>query len=670
MLNKEIPFLRAGLPYCAGIISGLYLRPEPVFLFGSLIILAALFGISLLYNDRPVNRVYGFPLTISLFLCGLLFYINEKKSLSDINPGPGTFVCLVEEFPEEKENSYKTIFRFYSLATDTGNIPLTGSLLIYFKKDPMINSMVPGDYLRVRCIINPIANRGNPFEFDYRFYMENHGIKYFSFAAAEDIACLIHPDHRKLKHRALIIREKIIDMYEERGISGDRLALVAAITLGQKSMLDPEQKQIFIKAGVMHIMAVSGLHAVILSVFIFNLLFFMKGKLNGLRILIAVLLLWSFAFVTGLTPSVIRAALMFSFLQAGKLMKRDVNSMNSVLASAFILLIARPSVLFDAGFLLSYSSVIFIICFYRDLYNKLRFKTWIADKIWQSATVTILAQAGTLPLTVALFNRFPTWFILTNIVIVPLSSFLIVIGCLVPLTYPLKFISQPLASFLSFLTGLTEMLSEKASNLPFSTIENIGMVTIESVFFFFVILLFTRHIIDRKNFPVRYPLIALIVFLFAGTAGVISDKASSEMIVYNTPGQNAVGVRTGKTLNFFGDTEVIPAEAMRHCSTRGLKLKQNNSGNKILLLNAGEKKIVISSFLSSELLQLTEPDYIILKGLGQQPEKQIRLTRPVNSLVITSQSISQYRVHQAIINREIVDSIHFIKKYGAFRTRL
>jgi len=109
---------------------------------------------------------------------------------------------------------------------------------------------------------------------------------------------------------------------------------------------------------------------------------------------------------------------------------------------------------------------------------------------------------------------------------------------------------------------------------------------------------------------------------------------------------------------------------MRHCSTRGLKLKQNNSGNKILLLNAGEKKIVISSFLSSELLQLTEPDYIILKGLGQQPEKQIRLTRPVNSLVITSQSISQYRVHQAIINREIVDSIHFIKKYGAFRTRL
>ena len=181
------------------------------------------------------------------------------------------------------------------------------------------------------------------------------------------------PSRRKLKHRALIIRERIIGMYRERGITDDRIGLVAAITLGQKNLLDPEQKQIFIKAGIMHIMAVSGLHAVILSMFIFSMLFFMKGKFNILRILITVLLLWCFAFVTGLTPSVLRATLMFTFLQAGNLMKRNVNSINSVLASAVILIIIRPSVLFDAGFLLSYSAVIFIICFYRDLYLKINF---------------------------------------------------------------------------------------------------------------------------------------------------------------------------------------------------------------------------------------------------------------------------------------------------------
>ncbi len=245
------------------------------------------------------------------------------------------------------------------------------------------------------------------------------------------------PDHRKLVHRALIIRQKIIDMYEKRGITGDTLALVAAITLGQKNLLDPEQKQYFMKAGVMHIMAVSGLHAVILSFFVFKMLFFLRGRFNIIRIIITLLILWSFAFVTGLTPSVLRATLMFSFLQAGMLMKRPVNSINSVLASAFVLILIRPSVIFDAGFQLSYSAVIFIISFYQDLYDKLQFKNRLRDKIWQMIVVSLVAQAGTLPLTIMLFNRFPVWFIISNIIIVPLSSLLIIIGCLVPLTFPI-----------------------------------------------------------------------------------------------------------------------------------------------------------------------------------------------------------------------------------------
>ncbi len=153
------------------------------------------------------------------------------------------------------------------------------------------------------------------------------------------LSCASVPEKRKLTHTALIIRERIINMFRERGIKGERLALVAALTLGQKNMLDPEQKQHFIRAGVMHIMAVSGLHAMILSLFVFRLLFFLKGKLNVVRVVITIVILWAFAFITGLTPSVLRATLMFSFLQAGKIMKRPVNGINSVLASAFVLIL-------------------------------------------------------------------------------------------------------------------------------------------------------------------------------------------------------------------------------------------------------------------------------------------------------------------------------------------
>jgi len=652
-----------------GIISGLYLKPDLIFLAASLVFILTGFGISLLFNKRQLNILYGFPLTFSLYLSGLMLYINEKNSLSDLEPGPETYLCSLAEFPEEKEKSYRIIVTLHSLTSDTGNIPLKGSLLIYIRKDIMINSLLPGDFMRIRCSANPVVNRGNPYEFDYKFYMENHGIKYFSYATVEDITGIVHPDHRKLKYRALIIREKIIDMYEERGITGDKLALVAAITLGQKSMLDPEQKQIFIKAGVMHIMAVSGLHAVILSIFIFNLLFFMKRKFNTLRIIIAVLLLWSFAFVTGLTPSVIRATIMFSFLQAGKLIRRDVNSLNSVLASAFILLIIHPSLLFDAGFLLSYSSVVFIICFYRDFYLMLRFKTWIADKIWQSAAVTILAQAGTLPLTVALFNRFPTWFILTNIIIVPLSSFLIIVGCLVPLTYPLKFISQPLASLLGYLTGITEMLTQKASDLPFSTIENIGMGTIETGLLFFFIFLFVMSVLNRKSFALRYPLIALLLFVSAGTVRSIADRTSSEIIVYNSIGTSPVGIRTGKIMNLYSDSDTIPPEVAKHCFTKGLKINLMRSDSHDHMLKISGKSIIICNKLTKNALQEIKPDMVILKGKYPVIQKEIGYNGLVEGIILGSDVVLNNRINPEL-SKLNPDTIHAVRSSGAYRRKL
>src|SRR5665647_986946 len=363
--------------------------------------------------------------------------------------------------------------------------------------------------------------------------MENQGIRYYAFTNSHDIIRHIIPVHRKLIHRALIVRETIIRMFKERGIKGERLALVAAITLGQKSMLDPEQKLNFIKAGVMHIMAVSGLHAVLLSLFVFYLLFFLKGRFNILRILITILILWSFAFVTGLTPSVLRATLMFSFLQAGKMMKRPANGINSILASAFFLIIIRPSVIFDAGFLLSYSAVVFIICFYKDFYLILHFKNWLTDKIWQSVVVTLIAQAGTLPLTIMLFNRFPTYFILANITIVPLSNLLIITGCLVLIIFPFQFLSQFLAMLLNWLTGLTEQLTSRAASLPYSTLENIGITNIECILLTISIFLFIRSLLNRKSFPVFYPFLFMTLFVFAGAAKDISSRTRNELIIYN-----------------------------------------------------------------------------------------------------------------------------------------
>ncbi|HSL86561.1 MAG TPA: ComEC/Rec2 family competence protein, partial [Bacteroidales bacterium] len=364
MLNKEIPFLRIGLPLSLGIISGLWLRPEYLFFLVSVSIVVAGFCLSLFFNNRQSNVIYGITLNIALFCCGLFLYNHEKSGLSELKPEERTFLCVLSEYPGEKPNSYMLTVRLKQVVEGLTSRNLKGSMVIYLRKGGHYPGLLPGDHLLVTCTPQPINNRGNPDEFNYRFYMENQGIKYFAFAEESDIRPYSVTGRRNLMHLAQITRQGIIGLYRKLGIEGDELAVVAAITLGQKNMLDPDQKENFIKAGVVHIMAVSGLHAMILSLFVFNILFFLKRKYNTLRVIITIVILWGFAFITGLAPSVQRASLMFTFLQAGKLMHRHVNSINSVLASAFVLILIRPSVIFGAGFLLSYSAVIFIICFY------------------------------------------------------------------------------------------------------------------------------------------------------------------------------------------------------------------------------------------------------------------------------------------------------------------
>ncbi|MBK7712490.1 MAG: ComEC/Rec2 family competence protein [Bacteroidales bacterium] len=669
MLNKEIPFLRICLPLCAGIISGLYIRPDPVLLITTCIVVISGFSISLFYNRSEVNRIFGLTVSIVYFISGLLLYSNEKKSISFLEPKPAILACTLSDFPAEKAKSYMLTVKLKCRLTEEGHEPLNGSVLLYHRKDSLITKLLPGDQLVIKCTPLPVSVRGNPYEFDYRFYMENQGVRYYAFTGSENFLKHSEPEHRRLIHKALMLRERIILMYKERGITGDKLALVAAITLGQKNMLDADQKISFIKAGVMHIMAVSGLHTVILSLFVFNVLFFLKRRFNIIRIVLTIAILWSFAFVTGLTPSVLRATLMFTFLQAGNLMKRPVNGINSVLASAFVLILIRPSVIFDSGFLLSYSAVIYIIAFYRELYQKVVFSNYLADMIWQSAVVTIVAQAGTLPLTIALFNRFPTYFILTNIIIVPLSSVLVIIGCIIPLLFPLKFLSHFLAMILNYLTGLTEFLTRQAASFPLSTIEDVGMTNAECILLTVTIFLLTSYLLNRRSFSVIYPISALLIFLLAGTIRDIMTSCTNELIVYNTPGRSTIGIRTGKILNIYSDTACAMPEVKRHSSTLGLKINMNRLGNGNIFLKAGKTKILISNSVNRRILNAYLPDYVILTGAAPAIESEKDTGGGFNHPVIAADGFPGF---YSSFRKKSVPAypVYSVRKSGAFIRRI
>jgi competence protein ComEC len=657
------------VPLCSGIVTAMLWAPGHTITI--LLMVIALIGLlfSIRYNDRLSNHLFGFSIFTAFFSCGLLLYNNEKNSLSNLEPVQSAFVSTLSDFPAEKENTFMLTLKLSSVISGKKSERIRGSVILYHRKDSLVRKMVPGDILIVRFTPLEIVNRGNPDEFDYKTYMASKGIKYYAFTGRQNILRYSVPTHRNIIHTALIIREKIIDMYRERGVTKERLPLVSAITLGQKNLLDPEIKQVFINAGIMHIMAVSGLHAVILSLFIFNVLFFLKGKFNILRIVITLVILWSFAFVTGLTPSVMRATLMFTFLQAGALLNRRVNGINSVLASAFVLILFRPSIIADAGFLLSYAAVIYIIGFYNDFYLKIPEHSWLPDKIWQMVIITIVAQAGTLPLTILLFNRFPVYFILTNVIIVPLSNLLIILGCLVPLTYSFVSVSEFLASILDKLTGLVEKLTGYAASLPYSTIDMIGMTPVECISLSVAISLLMIFMAKKHRISFRFPLVAFIIFALALNIKKLNNSKSDELIVYNNPSFAATGIRTGNTLYLHSLNDSIPGEVARHAATRALKIKHIKNDYRPLLIKTNNRKILVTDSLSKRFLEENKINILILTGRRPWIEQNIPYGDFPDIIINSSETASGLRFPLPV--RDIKNkTIWSVRLSGAYKCGL
>ena len=234
MLNREIPFLNICLSLCLGIITGRFIHPAITGFIILFILSSALLALSLFFNRRLTNPFFGIAFSFSLFSSGLFLFTKEHDRISNLTEEPALFSGIVSEFPEEKENTLMFPVRLNSEITSSVTRKLNVSVLIYHKKDSAARILVPGDQIIIRCTPLEIINRGNPYEFDYKFYMESQGVKYYSFTSDDDLISVNHPDRRRIRDLALIVRNRIIEMFRERGITGKRLALASAITLGEK----------------------------------------------------------------------------------------------------------------------------------------------------------------------------------------------------------------------------------------------------------------------------------------------------------------------------------------------------------------------------------------------------------------------------------------------------
>ena len=470
MRFADYPFLRY-LPFlvCGALISQKGVQVSIITLMFAIGVLWILYGCVFHFGKG------GFPrLVAPLFAYGILFSVGALLSeiqkhgaakLVDENLGSADFYLgQVEKHDIEKPNSFENQLDVIAVCDRTGWADSQGKVLIYHRsKTPLL----PGQVILVERAPEKVPPPTFPDEFDYRAFLARKDIHFRQFVGDKFV---VVDSSEIASYRYLLenIRKKLVGIIDEKVPGIESRQIAAALLLGQKENLSKEIKNAYSETGTMHILAVSGLHVGIIYAI---LLYPLKGirisaRQRKIYLLVVILLIWLYAVLTGFSPSVIRAATMFSLFSAGQMRERKPSPFNVLAFSAMLIIAMDPGVIFEVGFQLSYLAVAGIL-----LFQPLMLHWWlppnrILEYFWQMAVVSLAAQLATFPLSIFYFHSFPTYFLLANLVIVPISFVVMQVGVPLLLLSWVPVLGDVLGCLIGKLIGLQNWITVMIQQFP------------------------------------------------------------------------------------------------------------------------------------------------------------------------------------------------------------
>lgn len=423
---RQTPFTRLFACLLAGIVAARYLPGGAAPLLGALA-LASAPALALLYrmSGRPgPDSMWGAALHASCLALGAYLAL-EARPLANPPRFPDQSALALEIVADNGQSGAR--HRYQARIFMVGDQRPGADLGVALSLDTATGRYSAGDVVSFRGTLRAIENRGNPGEFDYRGWAARQGIYYQTSARQGDHVLLGQTEAKPLRRLGWRVARWIDSVYAARGVEGHQLAILKALTTGDKRGIDEGLRSSFATSGLMHVLAVSGLHVgiiyMILGWLAAPLLLLRRGK--ALRTLSVLAALWLYALFTGMSPSVTRATLMFSFLLVGESAGRRYASENALFASAFFLAISDPNIVYEVGFQLSYLAVFGIFKLYRPISSLVATGRWLPDKAWELCALSLAAQIATTPISLYYFHQFPTYFIFGNLLIVPLVGLVI-----------------------------------------------------------------------------------------------------------------------------------------------------------------------------------------------------------------------------------------------------
>lgn len=536
------PFIRFLLFFSLGILAHSFYAIDVAIVY-TLFVVALLAYAAGYLLARPKNHLVSAPSLgilafISLFLGGYLrAYFSTEKNWPDhithIDEQVSFYAGEIVELPRENENRFNTTVMVTQVNIDGKWQPISGKVKLNSSKSSDKPMPTRGDWIIVHGFAYPIKPSMNPGVFDYRAYLEGQNIFMADFVMSDEWVVYGKKPQRNLIDYALFAQAtcaKVIRKYiDDSQAEGILLALV----LGLKTGLDDSLQEAYATAGVIHILAVSGLHVGIIYSVLLLCLRWLRRKMIVFAT-ICLVVLWAFAFITGLSPSVMRAATMFSFIVVAKAWGRETNIYNTIAASAFFLLLINPFYLQSVGFQLSYLAVLGIVFLYPKFYPLVYFQSRIADEIWKLMCVSLSAQLAVFPLTTYYFNQFPLYFLLANIVLVPAAFVMLSMGLTLLASSFIPPLATMVGNLLNFIVSYLNHFVFWISYLPLSRLSGL-YVSGWQTFILMILLLAVIVFIYYRRLPGMILIMALCVIFQSSTLQRLW-KAQDRVITYYSIG--------------------------------------------------------------------------------------------------------------------------------------
>ncbi|WP_232834928.1 ComEC/Rec2 family competence protein [Pleomorphovibrio marinus] len=449
----------------------------------------AFYGVVLFFN-YPAKRHFHRLLLPSLAFLVLCLAGISFSFLRDARNSPNhlihfsqleAYMGIIQNFDEPKAKTTANRLEIKMVRSGGEWVEAVGIVLIYHNGEQPLN---PGDLVLIKGVPSQISPPVNPHEFDYRMFMEKQQVYHRHFLR-DGLELLGRDSEENILRNIMFLRRNLIE--HVRSYIPDPLSqqIAQALLLGQKEGMDMELREAYSTAGAMHILAVSGLHVGI--IYGFFLLFFKPHKLSLSKrvpyLLLIISGIWFYALLTGMSPSVLRSATMFTFISLAQMRSRSPSIFNPLALSALVLLLYDPFLIYAVGFQLSYAALSGILIFQPFILNLWNPKGRVMDYIWQITSVSIAAQLATFPISSYYFHVFPTYFMLANLVAIPGAFLIMSLGLpfLVSFLFPL--ISDLFGQLLSGLIQGVNALIFSVNKLPGARISHIHMEWPEMILF-------------------------------------------------------------------------------------------------------------------------------------------------------------------------------------------